>query len=225
MALKLIIDSLEGLSDSVKELYKEKDGKFHLDVDGIEDTSGLKNKVKELLDETKSEREKRIALEREKQEAEEARQKEKGEFRELYEKAQADLQKERSEIQEFKQRIQQKDIDAESFNIAYALSKDKARAALIHKEIRSYAKHTDEGVIFEIGGVKVDTDKIKAKISEDYPFLVDGNGASGGGASGGQPNGGAMKKFNEYTGAELSEIRKTNPAAYEKLKTEYYQTK
>ena len=42
MALKLIVDSVDGLDDSVKALYVEKDGKFHLDVDGIEDTSGLK---------------------------------------------------------------------------------------------------------------------------------------------------------------------------------------
>lgn len=222
--LKLILDSLDGLSDSVKELYKEKDGKFYLQVDGVEDTSGLKNKLKELLDETKSEREKRMALEKEKEEAEAARQKEKGEFKELYEKTQSDLEKERNAIREFKEKIQKKDIDAESLSLSYSMTKDKARAALLQKEIKGYAKHTEEGVVFEIGGVKVDTDKIKAKILEDYPFLVDGNGSNGGGAGGGAGNGGAMKKFDEYTGAELSKIRKENPAQYEQLKKDYYES-
>lgn len=42
-ALKLSVDSIDGLDESVRGLYVEKDGKFHLDVDGIEDTGGLKS--------------------------------------------------------------------------------------------------------------------------------------------------------------------------------------
>ena len=41
-ALKLTVDSLDGLDDSIKGLYVEREGKFHLPVDGIEDTTGLK---------------------------------------------------------------------------------------------------------------------------------------------------------------------------------------
>jgi len=37
MALKAILKSLEGLSDEVKKLYVEKDGAFHLDVEGVVD--------------------------------------------------------------------------------------------------------------------------------------------------------------------------------------------
>lgn len=43
MALKLVVDKLEDVAEGVRAMYVEKDGKFHLDVDGIEDTSGLKN--------------------------------------------------------------------------------------------------------------------------------------------------------------------------------------
>lgn len=35
MALKAILDSLDGLSDELKKLYVQKDGKFHLDVEGV----------------------------------------------------------------------------------------------------------------------------------------------------------------------------------------------
>lgn len=41
--LKLIVDSLEAVEEPLRALYEEKDGKFALKVDGIEDTSGLKS--------------------------------------------------------------------------------------------------------------------------------------------------------------------------------------
>lgn len=218
--LKLILDTLDGLDESIKSLYIEKDGKFHLQVDGIEDTSGLKNKVAELLNETKTEREKRVALETAAREAEEARQKEKGEFKTLYEATQSELEKERASIREFKETLQKKEIESEALKLASGLTKDTGRLNLLKKEAREYIKFDEKGAFFEIGGMRVDADKIKAKLSEEYPFLIDGSQASGGGASGGN-GGGVTKKFEEYTGAELSEIRKTNPVQYEKLKTEY----
>jgi hypothetical protein len=42
MALKLIIDSIEDVPEAVRTLYAEKEGKFHLDVDGIEDNTAIK---------------------------------------------------------------------------------------------------------------------------------------------------------------------------------------
>jgi len=41
--LALVVDKVDVLPEAVRGLYVEKDGKFHLDVDGIEDTSGLKS--------------------------------------------------------------------------------------------------------------------------------------------------------------------------------------
>ena len=43
MALKLTLDSLDGVDEGIKSLYVEQDGKFKLAVDGLEDTSGLKS--------------------------------------------------------------------------------------------------------------------------------------------------------------------------------------
>lgn len=42
MALKLVIEKLEDVDEDVRSLYKEKDGKFRLDVDGVEDTTAMK---------------------------------------------------------------------------------------------------------------------------------------------------------------------------------------
>lgn len=41
MALELVVESTEGLADGVKELYVEREGKFHLDVNGVPDVNGL----------------------------------------------------------------------------------------------------------------------------------------------------------------------------------------
>lgn len=43
MALKLTIDKLDDVDESFQSLYAEKDGKFVLQVDGLEDTSGLRS--------------------------------------------------------------------------------------------------------------------------------------------------------------------------------------
>ncbi len=43
MALELVVDTLEALPETVRSLYVAADGKFRLDVSGIEDTKGLKS--------------------------------------------------------------------------------------------------------------------------------------------------------------------------------------
>lgn len=74
MSLKFLIDSLDGLEDSVKELYEDAgDGKYQLKVEGIpSEKAGDDDDVKEL----------KQALERERQNAAKARR-ESSEFRKL----------------------------------------------------------------------------------------------------------------------------------------------
>ncbi|MFZ3286554.1 MAG: hypothetical protein WA191_06855 [Telluria sp.] len=43
MALQLVVDTLESVPEALHSLYTEADGKFRLQVDGIEDTKGLKS--------------------------------------------------------------------------------------------------------------------------------------------------------------------------------------
>lgn len=43
MALKAIVESLDGVPEALQEHYTEKDGKFYLDAEGVEDVSGLKS--------------------------------------------------------------------------------------------------------------------------------------------------------------------------------------
>lgn len=43
MALPFIVDTLDSIPESVRDQYKESDGKFRLDLDGYEDPSSLKS--------------------------------------------------------------------------------------------------------------------------------------------------------------------------------------
>jgi hypothetical protein len=157
-----------------------------------QETGGLKSKLEELLGETKTAKQKAKELEELQQQEAEARAKEKGEFKELYERE----QKAKAELSEkyegFAKRIQQKEVEGAAQSIASELTRDTKRAELLRKEISQFAKYTDDGVKFEMGGVEVDRAKVMTHISDNYPFLIDGSGASGGGASGaGKTSGGA----------------------------------
>lgn len=58
MALKAILESLDGLSDEIKSEYKKgDDGKFHLDVEGLDDHPGV-GALKRAKDYEKAERQK-----------------------------------------------------------------------------------------------------------------------------------------------------------------------
>jgi len=41
MALELVVENTEGMAEGVSGLYVEKDGKFHLDINGLPDVKGL----------------------------------------------------------------------------------------------------------------------------------------------------------------------------------------
>lgn len=57
MALKVLLDTLDGVDDAVKTFYAEKDGKFVLDVEGIDDHPDVSN-LKNAYSRTKEDREK-----------------------------------------------------------------------------------------------------------------------------------------------------------------------
>lgn len=191
MALQFEVESLEGLEESVTGLYVEHDGKYRLDVSGIDPADELKTALNKERSETKKFKEKATALEKAQADAEKARATEKGEFKTLYESTQAELENERMANREFKQKIQSRDIDNSSLMLASELTRDNKRAELLKKEISQFSRFTDEGIKFELGGIEVDKSKVINHLTENYPFLVDGNQASGGGASGGQGSGAA----------------------------------
>jgi predicted nuclease with TOPRIM domain len=157
--------------------------------------AGLRQKVDELLTEKKTVSQRAKELEDQQKKLEEDRQKEKGEFKSLYEKTQAELEQEREAARKFRQTIQTKELEGEALKIAAGLTRDTKRAELLKKEVLQFAKYTEEGVKFEIGGLTVTPEKLVETVKESYPFLVDGSGATGGGAAGGKSGGAAKGDF------------------------------
>lgn len=155
-----------------------------LDAKINETTAGLKSKVEELLGESKSAKQKARELEELQRQAEEDGLKQREEFRTLYEREQKAKAELAEKYETFAKRIQQKEVESSALSLAAELTRDTKRAELLKEQVGKYARYTEDGVKFEMGGVEVDRDKILTHIKDNYPFLIDGSGATGGGAAG-----------------------------------------
>lgn len=157
------------------------------------ETTGLKSKVEELLGEKKTVAQRAKELEEAQAAAEQERLKEKEEFKTLWEREQQAKKELQEKYETFSKRVQDKEKELAASSIASQLTRDTKRAELLKEQIGKYARYTDEGVKFEMGGVEVPKEKIIEHLSENYAFLVDGSQATGGGASGNKGGGAAGK--------------------------------
>lgn len=212
MGLKYQLDTLDGLDDSVKSLYTEKEGKFVLGIEGLpqpEDVSGLKAKVDELLGEKKAaEKARKDAEEQTRLEREEAARKS-GNVEELekswsekYNRREAELngmlEQERGTLST---QIRDLTVGRTATDIASALAiPGSAKALLPHIERRLSVEQRDGKpvvvVLDQQGKLSAATlDELKAEFANDTAFapLIAGSKASGGGAAGAGGGGGAAK--------------------------------
>lgn len=159
---------------------------------------------------------------------------------ERYQQQLADLKKRSEESEnQYKQRLEtlEKQIKADKRNSIVAdlcaeLANDKAHKAfkaLVGSRI-DIDPSTGQPIFLDENGsaTSLDLAGFKAEIKRDdayAPLLKSGIVTSGGGQAKGSGSGGAAKrKFNEYSGAELAQLRKENPAEYERIKSEFYGT-
>ena len=212
MGLKYQLDTLDGLDDSVKSLYTEKEGKFVLGIEGLpqpEDVSGLKAKVDELLGEKKAaEKARKDAEDQARLEREEAARKS-GNVEELerswtekYNRREAELngmlEQERGTLST---QIRDLTVGRTATDIASALAiPGSAKALLPHIERRLSVEQRDGKpvvvVLDQQGKLSAATlDELKAEFANDVAFapLIAGSKASGGGANGAGNGGGAAK--------------------------------
>ncbi|MCY1408206.1 hypothetical protein D9M71_235250 [compost metagenome] len=210
--LKFQLDSLDGVDESVRALYTEKDGKFVLGIEGLpqqEDVSGLKSKVEELLGEKKAaEKARKDAEDQARLEREEAARKS-GNVEELekswsekYNRREAELngmlEQERGSLSG---QIRDLTVGRTATDIASALAiPGSAKALLPHIERRLSVEQRDGKpvvvVLDQQGKLSAATlDELKAEFANDVAFapLIAGSKASGGGAAGAGNGGGAAK--------------------------------
>jgi hypothetical protein len=220
MPLKFEVETLDGLDETVKPLYAKHGDKFRLAVEGIDPADELKKALAAERTEKKKAEQRARELEEAANKATEAQKVQQGQFKELYEKTQADLEKERKEKTEFMTVLQKKELEAEAMRIASMLTKDVARADLLKKETLQFLRlDTASGaVLIENGGIPIEREKLAELLKTKYPFLVDGSGASGGGAGGSKDKSGQPLYRDEMSSADKAAfIRENGQQAYLKL--------
>lgn len=224
MSLKFEIDSLEAVEDGVRALYKQHaNGKYRLEVEGIDPADELKEALRKEREERAAAKAKLTEFEQQQAETERKRLEESQQFERLYKAEQEAKTTTAKELAELKQKIADKERRENATSVVNTLTRDTARAELLNDKALQFIHHTPEGIkINGPDGQAWNQDQLKAHLAERYPFLVDGNQASGGGAAGGHGGGAVTKKFNEMSGGELADLRQKNPAEYERLRKAYH---
>lgn len=235
MTLKyqLTAEEFAQLDEATKNLYALTGAGdvYTLQIDGLppqEDVSGLKRQRDELLAEKKAEQERRRAAEEQAQREADERARAEGNYQQLFESSQAELERERSSLVELRRSIEQRDINLAATRIATAIA-DGDNADILKEFIAKRLKVAE-------GQVRVTDDSGNLTVSAladlqrefetspRYASLVRGSQAGGGGAA---PKSGdrVTKSFGELRGMERVQLRKDNPAEYERLKKAYEASK
>lgn len=232
MTLKYQLDSLEGLEPTVAAMYEEKDGKFVLKVEGIpqpEDTTGLRNKVEELLREKKDEKARREQAEEAARIAAEEAARKNGDtealdrsWNEKYSKAIGEKDQALSALQA---QVHALTVGATAARLAGELAVQGSSAVLQRLIEPRLSMDMRDGkpvvVVLDNEGrpTALTPDELKNEIISDAALapLVAGSKATGGGAAGSK-GGGAAKTWDQLSGMERVELRRTNPAEHARLK-------
>jgi hypothetical protein len=219
--LKFEVDTLEGVEEAFKSLYEEKGGKYRLKVEGIDPADELKEALRKERDERKQAKDKLSEFEKAQADSEAKRLEEKQEYETLYKNTKGAFDKQSQEFEDFRRKLADKERGELATELANSLTRDTSRAELLKKEALAFIQHTSDGVVISGPDGTLTVDQLKNQLAGRYPFLVDGNQSSGGGATGSKSGSGAAKKFEEYSGAELSEIRKKDEALYDRLAADH----
>lgn len=181
MALPFEVEKVEEIPEELRPLYVEKEGKFRLDVTGIDPADELKKALAAEREQSKSAKARLAEAERLKEEAERKKLEENKQYEELWKKERDEKKKIADEYQAEKRR------SFVDLNILQ-LTKDPERARILQREMLDNVAVVD-GKITIPGLPGIETaEQLVAHYREKFPFLIDGNKSTGGGAPGG--NGG-----------------------------------
>ncbi|WP_281199284.1 hypothetical protein [Acinetobacter johnsonii] len=224
------LDSLEGLEESQKAFYEEKDGKFVLKVKGIpqpqpQNDDGLRKKVDELLAEKKAEQQKRKEAEEQARKESEENARKKGDIDAL-EKSWGDKLAARetellNEKQSLEAQVYKLTVGSKATELAAKLAVPGSDSVLLpHISNRLQIETVDGEIkirVLDLQGkpsaLSIEDLEKEFRANEAFKPLIRASGASGSGASGGQ-GGGATKKPHEMTTQERIEWKQRDPAGF-----------
>jgi len=215
--LKYQLDSIDDLDDSTKKLYKEKDGKFYLDIQGMpsgEDVSGLKAKVDQLLAEKKAESKKAKEAEEAAEAARLGAAKKSGDVEALEKSWQAKYDAREAalniEINNMQSAVTTMTVDNVAVRLANEMAVQGSADLLIpHIKSRLAAEQRDGHFVTVVrdaaGKPSASTlDDLKNEFASNPAFapVIVGSKATGGGANG--SNGGGAAKAKTITRTQFS---------------------
>lgn len=223
--LKYELENLDGVEESVKSLYEEKDGKYVLKIEGIpqpQNDDGLRKKVDELLAEKKAEQQKRKEAE-EQAALEHARKK--GDIDALEkswgEKFTARETELLNEKQALEAQVYKLTVGSKATELAAKLAVPGSDSVLLpHISNRLQVETVDGEIkirVLDLQGkpsaLSIEDLEKEFRANEAFKPLIRASNASGSGASGGQ-GGGATKKPSEMTTAERQEWQLRDPSGF-----------
>jgi len=230
--LKYQIDSLDGLDESTRALYVEKDGKFVLAIEGApqpEDVSGLKKKVQELLDEKKAGDERRRQADEDARKAAEELARKGGDV-EALDKSWTDkhakaLGEKDTEIGTLRHQVRDLTVGRTAIELAAGLAvagSERILSRFIEERLDMETRDGRPVVVVRDKDGKpsaLSVDELKTEFSNDPAFapLIAGTRASGGGAGGAKGGGAAKTKLSDYSEQERIALRRDDPSTFNRL--------
>jgi len=225
--MKYLIDkaAFDALETSLQAFYKAQGENYVLAVEGLptsgEDLEGLKRQNQTLLDEAKEAKRKAREAEEARSQQELAAAKARGDFEQLYASSEQALAAERTRLAELTASIERRDLTSAASKVSSSIADGENAEILAEfvqrrlKIVEGQVKVTDAA-----GNLTIATLEDLAKEFQQaprYAALVRGTQANGGGATGGK-GGGATKTWDQMTGMERVELRRTNPAEHARMK-------
>lgn len=241
MALKAVLQNLDGVPESVRGEYVERDGKFYLDIESLDDHDGVgalkrakdyekenARKAKERGDQLQSD------LDKANEALDELKKKgvPKGDVERLEESYKDKLKKKETEltatIDSLKSQLNRHLVEEQSMKLAtdMALKPEFIEGILPHIRSRLSLESNEGGeqvvrILDKEGKASaLNMDDLKKEVGAMKALqpLMKGTNAKGGGAGGGnsENGGGASKKFGELNEAERVQYAKDDPAGYKR---------
>ncbi|MDF2489441.1 MAG: hypothetical protein K0S77_2063 [Pseudomonas sp.] len=225
--MKYLIDkaAFDALEPSLQALYKAQGDQYVMEVEDLPtgggDLEGLKRQNQTLLDEAKEAkrqaREAKDQLTQKELDAAKAR----GDYESLYTSSEQTLAAERQKLADLQASIESRDLGSAASKIATGIA-DGPNAEILAEFIGRRLRVVDGQVrVTDAGGnLTVSSLEDLGKEFQKEPrfaSLVRGSQAGGGGAAG-LPGGGATKTWEQMTGMERVELRRTDPAEHARLK-------
>ena len=230
---KYELDSLDGLDESQKAFYAEKDGKFYFQIEGVvpeSSVAGLKANHDQLLTEKKEQQRLAQAAEADKlrieREALEEAARQKGDWQALEDSYKTKLAEKENEFssqaETLRKQVYKLTVGDQALKLASEISKSHAIGIMTpFIEQRLTLDENNNVRVLDLQGkpsaMTIDDLKQEFKVNAMFQDIVVANNSSGGGATGSGQGGGAAKNPKEMTEQERIDLYNRDPVLFKQL--------